>query len=156
LVSGFWHGANWTFIFWGLLHAFLFVPLLFFSDDATQNDQSKLKISDYFRFIVTFLLVSLLWVIFRANSISEACEYLFRMLTFNGFGLKMFVTNAKYLLLFGLTGLSVLIMLGIEFYCFRKNMIVVNFSKYTAVVVTLLILLMGAFRNPMSFIYFQF
>lgn len=156
LVSGFWHGANWTFIFWGLLHALLFVPLLFLPDNPTQYNQSQLSILDYFKFCITFILVSLLWVIFRANSISEAYEYLLRMLSFNGFEPKLFVTNAKYLLLFGLTGLSVLFMLGIEFSCFRKNLVVVNFSKYTAVIVILLILLMGAFRNPMSFIYFQF
>ncbi len=156
LISGFWHGANWTFILWGLLHALLFVPLLFVVSNTQNEDNSNLKAFDYLQFLITFLLVSLLWVVFRVKSITEAFEYLYRMCTFNGGSLKLFVTNAKYELLFGITLLSTAVMMGIEFSNFKKNAIIINFTKYTAIGIVLLILLMGAFRNPMSFIYFQF
>lgn len=68
LVSGIWHGANWTFIVWGCLHGlFLIVERIF----GWQRKDSKglVKAS---RVLVTFVVVTLAWVVFRSPSISDA------------------------------------------------------------------------------------
>ena len=156
LVSGFWHGANWTFIIWGLFHALFFIPVLLWSKEEATFNSSPLKGFDYWRVLITFIMVSLLWVIFRAKNLTEAYVYLHRMFSFNGSGLSFFESNNKFELLFGISILSIIIMMGIEFISFQKKAVSVNFSKYTAMGIVLLILLMGTFRNQMSFIYFQF
>lgn len=82
LLSGMWHGANWTFFFWGLYHALLFLPIMLLS--KTKNKISaidcKIIISNYpkifFKITVTFLLVVFGWIIFRANSIHDFCCFI--------------------------------------------------------------------------------
>ena len=79
IVSGFWHGANWTFIAWGAFHAILFLPLLLLgtnrkhvSDDASTN----YGFGGWISVIVTFACVCIGWVFFRAESFSDALLYL--------------------------------------------------------------------------------
>ncbi|KAA6318887.1 Peptidoglycan O-acetyltransferase [termite gut metagenome] len=84
LVSGFWHGANWTFIVWGAYHALLFLPLLLFGKNRKYTDTVAAgRLLPSFREIVqmllTFFLVVIGWVIFRAESIGQAWDYLYRM-----------------------------------------------------------------------------
>lgn len=65
LVSGIWHGANWTFILWGILHG-----LLNCLTRATKNVWSKMNI--VFQWFLTFSMVNILWIIFRADNILQA------------------------------------------------------------------------------------
>lgn len=81
LVSGFWHGANWTFIAWGLLHAALFLPLLLLGKNRKHTngiaeDRMVVGAREALRIISTFLLVTLGWVFFRADNIGHAFSYL--------------------------------------------------------------------------------
>jgi D-alanyl-lipoteichoic acid acyltransferase DltB (MBOAT superfamily) len=73
LVSGFWHGANWTFIFWGFAHALLFVPLFVLNKNRTftQNNHNLSPIN-LWRMLSTFVLVCLAWILFRAQNIEQA------------------------------------------------------------------------------------
>lgn len=93
LVSGFWHGANWTFIAWGALHALYFIPLIFlgrnkrFVEFRKQYTLSS-AILDAARMSVTFFLVTVAWVFFRAQNIDHAVIYLENM--FGG----IFATNS--------------------------------------------------------------
>ena len=82
VVSGLWHGANWTFVIWGLLHWLFFLPLLL-SERNRQHVESVVAEQSVFpRFVelvqmmVTFGLVTFAWVFFRAESTLEAMEYL--------------------------------------------------------------------------------
>lgn len=81
LATGIWHGANWTFIAWGL---FYFVLQFFEKYFKPFN-----KIPAWVRYIYTMLFVMLGWVLFRSTSIASAVEYLTRMFTphFTGDGL---------------------------------------------------------------------
>lgn len=86
IVSGFWHGANWTFLIWGALNAFYFLPLL-----LTGNNRQNLgtvaegrilpTVSDALRVLITFLLTCVAWVFFRAKDMDHAIGYLHGMLT---------------------------------------------------------------------------
>jgi D-alanyl-lipoteichoic acid acyltransferase DltB (MBOAT superfamily) len=85
-VSGFWHGANWTFITWGIYHALLFFPLFLRGKNRKYTDMvaaGKLlpTVKEFFQMLSTFLLAVIGWVIFRANSLTEAGWYLWDMVT---------------------------------------------------------------------------
>ena len=75
LLSGLWHGANWTFVLWGAYHALLFVPLLVLGCHRKyMNDYRRWQ--DMPHMFVTFVLVVFGWIIFRAPSIQCAWVYL--------------------------------------------------------------------------------
>ena len=80
LVSGFWHGANWTFIVWGGLHALYIVPSILLKRNR-QNLGIVAKgkkwptLGEFSHMIVTFSLVVLAWIVFRADSISDAYHF---------------------------------------------------------------------------------
>jgi alginate O-acetyltransferase complex protein AlgI len=79
LVSGLWHGANWTFIVWGALHALFFLPLLLTGSNRRHLEpiEGALPgVADLLRMLRTFLLVDLAWVFFRADDVHSALAYL--------------------------------------------------------------------------------
>lgn len=78
LVSGLWHGANWTFVFWGLVHAVFVIPvILFFKRDVRFSEASKWPtIPQLMRITFTFCMVTLAWVFFRAETIADAFGYI--------------------------------------------------------------------------------
>lgn len=86
IVSGFWHGANWTFIFWGLFHAMLFLPSFIFNTNRKYTTsiiaQNTLLPSpkELIQVITTFLLVTIGWVLFRSETIIDAFNYLNKMI----------------------------------------------------------------------------
>lgn len=81
LVSGFWHGANWTFIIWGALNAIYFLPLL-----LTNNNRKNLgvvaegkllpSLRELFAMLTTFMLTVFAWIFFRAENIDHAFSYI--------------------------------------------------------------------------------
>jgi|JI10StandDraft_1071094.scaffolds.fasta_scaffold06498_4 D-alanyl-lipoteichoic acid acyltransferase DltB (MBOAT superfamily) len=81
LLSGFWHGANWTFIVWGGLNALYFLPLLLLKSNRNNLEtvaQGKMfpTIRELVSMIVTFTLTVLAWIFFRAQSVGHAIDYL--------------------------------------------------------------------------------
>ena len=83
ILSGFWHGANWTFVLWGLTHATLYIPSIIIGEkyrpsktNVTKHIVRK-KIRTLIQTIFTFLLVTIAWVFFRADSLTTSIEYLF-------------------------------------------------------------------------------
>ena len=84
LVSGFWHGANWTFIFWGLIHALLYIPLFLSKKNRKYLDvvaQGKWlpSFSELLRMGYTFLMVMLAFIFFRSVSVTDSFYYLINM-----------------------------------------------------------------------------
>jgi len=80
LVSGFWYGANWTFIFWGLLHACLFIPLMLTGKNRQQVESLPdegvwPKPKALMQMILCFVLVTHAWILFRAANMNEALRY---------------------------------------------------------------------------------
>ena len=71
LISGLWHGANWTFVAWGLYHALFFFPRLVSGKKEKQNTRCP-----FLSVCVTFLIVTVSWVIFRADSLASAASYI--------------------------------------------------------------------------------
>ena len=99
IVSGFWHGANWTFIVWGALNAIYFLPLL-----LTNNNRNNLEIvakgkvlptfKEFVSILLTFGLTVFTWIFFRSENIVQAFSYisgifsksLFEIPEFSGMG----------------------------------------------------------------------
>jgi len=81
LVSGFWHGANWTFIVWGALNALYFLPLLLMDKNRRNMgivSRGKLipAVREIFQISITFVLTVFAWIFFRAESIGHAISYI--------------------------------------------------------------------------------
>ncbi|MBB4806626.1 D-alanyl-lipoteichoic acid acyltransferase DltB (MBOAT superfamily) [Chryseobacterium defluvii] len=81
LVSGFWHGANWTFIIWGGLNALFFLPLLIAEKNRHNLEVVAMNriipsLKETFSIIITFTLTCFAWIFFRAESVSHAIGYI--------------------------------------------------------------------------------
>lgn len=143
LVSGFWHGANWTFIAWGLIHASLFIPSFIFGSNRKHLEPLnivKLKFSNLislFQIVRTFLIVTIAWIFFRSNTIIDAFSYLKSInLNFDSY------TN----------------MYSIVLICFLVDFLIIKFKKSTLIYFILLgaVLAASIVSQKSEFIYFQF
>lgn len=81
IVSGFWHGANWTFIVWGALNALYFIPSMLAKKNRNYLDiaaKGKMlpSLKEFLQIIFTFSLTTVAWIFFRANNMSHAYAYL--------------------------------------------------------------------------------
>jgi D-alanyl-lipoteichoic acid acyltransferase DltB (MBOAT superfamily) len=80
-LSGFWHGANWTFIIWGALNGLFFIPLFVFGKNKVKLETVSYNrwfpsIKELFQMGWTFFLICITWVFFRAESLGKAINYL--------------------------------------------------------------------------------
>jgi len=69
LISGFWHGANWTFVFWGFLHG-AFVSV----ENLIKQSKRSFKLNTFLKRIFILSIITMAWVFFRASSITQAFE----------------------------------------------------------------------------------
>lgn len=81
IVSGFWHGANWTFIVWGALNALFIMPSIIMKTNRNHLEtvaQGNIlpTVKEFFQMTVTFSLAVLAWIFFRAENISHAFSYI--------------------------------------------------------------------------------
>jgi len=95
LVSGFWHGANWTFIIWGFLNALFIMPSIIFSTNRNNLDiVAKGKIlpspRELFSIGITFSLTVFAWIFFRANNLTQAWNIIVKIFSTN------FLTYPKF------------------------------------------------------------
>lgn len=164
LLSGLWHGANYTFLCWGLMHAVLIILFVFIVS------KFKLKISSVLSIVVTFLLVSLSWIFFRADSFITAQKMFATILNIDNSYFKLYTNNdihglkGTYLGLplwkFVYTVMLVVLSFVID-YLIAKNEFKKLYHKpkwlqwgfYYVVIIAILFL--GVFDTK-QFIYFQF
>ncbi len=167
VISGFWHGANWTFILWGALHGFYLIIGLMISGRSKNQKlpEKKPAALPYLgTILLTFLLVTFSWIFFRANSVSEA-GYIIKQLsttTFSFSQIKETLLQLNISIPFFIT-ISLLICLlifsdwlqeraGIIQFVNRRS-VAIRWSVYFAVVG--MIMFFGVWGNQ-QFIYFQF
>lgn len=92
IVSGFWHGANWTFIVWGALNAIYFLPLLLTNNNRSNLEtvaQGKLlpSLKELLFMLLTFSLTVFAWIFFRAENIEHAFNYISEIFSLSTFTL---------------------------------------------------------------------
>lgn len=95
IVSGFWHGANWTFVAWGALNAIYFLPLLLTNNnrnnlDTVAKGRSWPSIKEFFWMLLTFGMTVLAWIFFRAENIGHAITYIAEIFSPSLFSLPRF------------------------------------------------------------------
>ncbi len=92
LVSGFWHGANWTFIIWGALHGFYLVFALITENLQKRFQQAVSAVSPHLntliQVLITFHLVCFAWIFFRADTLSKAIKLIKGLLVFKNFSVQ--------------------------------------------------------------------
>jgi D-alanyl-lipoteichoic acid acyltransferase DltB (MBOAT superfamily) len=164
LLSGFWHGANWTFIVWGLLNAFYFLPLLIFDVNRRNlqfeiTDENFAVIRNFVKVSVTFILVSLAWIFFRSEDLSQATSIVLRI-----FSRSFFDIETQWLL--GKISILHFSMVCILFFVEWRNRFkehglgamprkrIFRSSIYLFLVFS--ILFMANYHSKSEFIYFQF
>ncbi|MBR3467740.1 MAG: MBOAT family protein [Bacteroidales bacterium] len=155
LLSGFWHGANWTFLAWGAYHAVLFLPLILLGRNrkftgVVAEDRLLPSWSDFGRMLLTFILVTVGLVLFRADSISQAWHYL-ALLPQGG---------AAYTEGLAACTVYVLLMLVMEWIHRAGNHGLDLHIHSTALRIllyySLIVIMFFAYTNSEAFIYFQF
>ncbi len=82
-VSGLWHGANWTFIVWGILHGLASIFTRIIDNKTGLFSQKKSKLLKVILWIATFAFLNLTWVMFRADSIAQAFDFYKELFSFN-------------------------------------------------------------------------
>ena len=164
LLSGFWHGANWTFIAWGAYHAILFLPLILTGKNRkyiNQIAEGRLlpTLKETGQMLLTFFLAVIGWIVFRSATITDSAQYIKGICDASLFCVPWIKTiNSFVLLVF-----SVLLMLGIE-WLQRDNehglslngklkQPLVRWCVY--LLITLMVFVMQS-NKAVQFIYFQF
>ncbi len=158
LVSGFWHGANWTFVIWGGLHALFFLPLLLGDQNRKHlNQVAENKILPSFRellqMLFTFGLTSFAWIFFRADSLVDAINFIKRIFTDLNFGLQ-FLSIERY-------NVEMLLIIGIFvllewFHRHLEHPFIGSFKWVKIIAIILMLLTLGVYSDQQEFIYFQF
>ncbi|MCL4134638.1 UNVERIFIED_CONTAM: hypothetical protein GTU68_054815 [Idotea baltica] len=164
IVSGFWHGANWTFIAWGALHALLFIPSVMtknnrkFVDDIQLNRYRLPSLSDFLRVISTFILVTICWIFFRADSINTAILFIEKMIIFDFKTITYLNPYDNQPL--GLEFAFLTVFIIVEYLLATKIISIYSQNRFNGIVIDsflLLIITIGAqIGSNLSFIYFQF
>ena len=158
LVSGFWHGANWTFIFWGLFHSILFLSSFLINTNRKYTtsiigEKTLLpSLKELFQVGTTFLLVTIGWVFFRSETIGDSFNYLMKMF----FELDLDFTQRR-----GITYVMIMIILDYSFRNFNrmdfklsKRIYIIEFILFFIVYYILNKIIYG--DSIKQFIYFQF
>ena len=167
VASGFWHGANWTFIIWGALNAIYFLPSLLLQKNRTNIDivargKKTPNLKELFHIIITFWLTMLSWIFFRAENVTHALSYISAIFSksiltlpkgsdFTGTAIHPFT-------MFGLLGCFILIEWGGREYEFAlanfglKWRRIWRYSIYYVIIVALF----WFGQEEQEFIYFQF
>ena len=84
ILSGFWHGANWTFIVWGILNALYFLPLMLLkknrvNKEIVAHDRLLPNVKEMFQILFTFFMTTLAWVFFRSENLTQAISFIFNI-----------------------------------------------------------------------------
>ena len=158
VVSGFWHGANWTFVIWGLLNGLYFLPLMLFNVNRNNmgiTAQGKIlpSLKETGQMLITFFITLIAWIFFRSDTVGQAFVYIS-----NIFSASLFVIPELNKLTFVPV---IIIFIIIEWVSREKKhaLEIDNLPVYVRWPVYLIfgfVVLLSFNNNPNSFIYFQF
>lgn len=161
IVSGFWHGANWTFIVWGALNAIYFLPVL-----LTNNNRNNLEIVAHGKLLpslkelsymmLTFGLTVFAWIFFRAESIGHAISYISEILSPSLFSTPNFTDMPKAITTLILVAVFVLVEWNGREGQYAIANITLNRPLRWSFYTTLIITMFWLGGSEQAFIYFQF
>ena len=155
IVSGFWHGANWNFIVWGLTHALLYIPLFLigknrqYTTNIVAENNWFPSIKELFQIGMTYFSTTIAWVFFRSENISSSFKYLNSMI------LKFSIPLDNR---GGITYILLLICFDLFLLKNNNEMLEINFfiSRWAFYIVILFLIYLHINLETSEFIYFQF
>ena len=161
LISGLWHGANWTFIIWGAIHGvFLILEML-----TNKNNFPKTNFINGLLMLKTFVFICFGWIFFRANSIEDALSIISSIFDFKNYSLSQLsfsviplARNTVFSIDIFLSYVVIVFLILAEYffsYQFNFEKLHYRYKLFIYVFGILSILLLGAFEKN-EFIYFQF
>ncbi len=158
VVSGFWHGANWTFVAWGFINALYFLPSLLLGTNRNNMETAELhwdfnSIKVFFSILATFLITCVAWIFFRAKSINIAFDFIGKIFT-NGTFTSQFLQNQRYSYELLLLILAFVLVEWNSRYKIEPISGKYNWLKLTLCL--LAIIALGTYADYKEFIYFQF
>ena len=163
LISGLWHGAEWTFVIWGAIHGFYLVFAIVTEKlrNSINNAIGIYKIPWLYNLsqvLVTFVLAYIAWIFFRANNVSEAFYILKNHFVFNGDqAVNLFKNPADFLLSFiFIAVLLVIDFLEERFEFSRRLKLLPRYQKWVLLLVFVATIIIFAVWNETDFLYFQF
>ena len=149
LICGLWHGANWTYLVWGLYNVLLFLPLILLGKSKRYKD-APLVWKRQPQMLLTFVLVTIGWIIFRAPSMAEAWGYVCAMCSASLFSQPATIQYPVWCAM-----AAIILMLSLEWH--YRNAESVPLPKSIWAYYPLIIAIWWfAYRNTQEFIYFQF
>ena len=161
LLSGLWHGANWTFICWGLYHALLFVPLLLLGKTKRfgkyERDKS-ISSREWMHILCTFALVTIGWVIFRSPDIQTAFHYIVKLFMVTDYGIPNINSKRLFTILECTMAIAFVTIMELRHktdnvvLSFRTKYVAVNYMGYLIVAAWAILF----YAVGQTFIYFQF
>lgn len=163
LVSGFWHGANWTFIFWGGFHALAYIPVFLMGRNTIYKDNVVGENSFFPSFVelgqlvLTFGIVTFSRIFFRSESLTDSFHFISRI--FTNFEYVAYEHPSGYRMVDYFVLLAVFVLYEYRIRRDERNPFkfkskVVRFIAYTVVIFAILLFYDSGFDR--SFIYFQF
>ncbi len=161
-ISGLWHGANWTFVFWGFLNGLYYIPLMLAKKHKVHTEivaQHALLPSfrELVQMLFTFCLTCIAWVFFRADNMHQAVSYLLGMTEFRS-GMDAITSNKKFMLLG--CGLGILTVVLFEWLQRRKahalEQLPMPAPARWVIYLVLGVAVISFFGSQKQFIYFQF
>ncbi len=163
IVSGFWHGANWTFIIWGAINAIYYIPLIITGRNRRYLSIVKPgkyipTIREIFEISLTFLMTTFAWIIFRAENISHAIGYISRIFTKGIFTRPVFPGSDNLLILLIIIFISIMIeWIGRENKHALEKLGLTWFRPFRWIIYYCILIVTLSFADkPQEFIYFQF
>lgn len=158
LLSGFWHGANWTFIAWGAYHALLFLPLILLGKNRKYTNQVAEgcffpSLREFFQILFTFVLAVIGWIIFRAETITQAWDFLCGICSSNILSIP---THAGIHALF----INLALLIVVEWFQRNKqhSLDIANLPTYLrySIYLAMAFIIFAFGGHTVNFIYFQF
>ena len=163
LVSGFWHGANWTFIFWGALHALFYIPVFLmgrnrmYAHNVVAEKTGIPTPVEILQVLLTFALVTFSRIFFRSPSLSDSFNFIYKIITnftFEPYAHPMGYRMIDFYILLGLFVFYEYLIRKDERNPFKFKSRIVRFLIYGIVILLMLLFYDDGVNR--SFIYFQF
>ena len=152
-LSGFWHGANWTFIIWGLLNGIYMIPSIISKRNQQAVSLSEKSVVGFLMMLCTFVLMTFTWIFFRASNLSHAIQYI------KGLFSKSLLT---YPIQHGMSMTIPLLVILFLVEWLRKNEVKwakpenIHHTIRWSIYILIFICCLAFFKQNQSFIYFQF
>ncbi|MCC6815853.1 MAG: MBOAT family protein [Saprospiraceae bacterium] len=152
-LSGFWHGANWTFIIWGLAHGFIYIMESLSDRYLPRIKELKNSWVNLLYITKTFILVSFIWILFRASSIYQVKTLLASLLK-NIHLQDKFYVDPKVWIFLGIFILSDYVLFNTRFdkWCSVQK----SYARWSVYFILIFMIIVFSSINNFPFIYFQF